>query len=44
MAGRRGKAKSLEEQVQAVEQKIRACKERLSELEGSRAELLKHAV
>ena len=41
MAGRRGKAKSYDEQILTVEEKIANLKRKLSELEAARAELLK---
>ncbi|MCI8854172.1 MAG: hypothetical protein HFI31_07550 [Lachnospiraceae bacterium] len=41
MAGRRGRAKSYDDQILALEQKIESAKRKLSELEAAREELLK---
>ena len=41
MAGRRGRAKSFDEQILVLEEKIANLKGKLSELEAARAELMK---
>ena len=41
MAGRRGRTKSYEDQISAVEQKIEGLKKKLSQLEATRDELFK---